>query len=51
MSHSKDNENPDPEDVEDYGAEAAPDDSAPDIVRRGAKKDKSDAETRRRRSD
>jgi hypothetical protein len=32
-----------------HGAEYAPDDTAPDIVVRGAKKDKADAEKRRRR--
>jgi len=33
----------------DYGAEHAPDDTAPDIVVRGAEKDEADAEERRRR--
>lgn len=32
-----------------HGAEYAPDDTAPDIVVRGAKKDHADAEKRRRR--
>lgn len=49
MSDKSDDKRPDAGDVEDYGAEQAPDDSAPDIVKRGAEKDKHDAEVQRLR--
>jgi len=49
MRDKNNTDKPDRDDVEDYGAEEAPDDSAPDIVKRGAEKDESDARIKERR--